>query len=102
MRRFNKKVDESAGFQTTFNKCHPDKIASGDAVGDNYSECLWRELDAAKKTEAKPEVIIFEEEEPEPPPPPPPAEKPVIKPVKQSSGARAVISLVFIFISMLI
>jgi hypothetical protein len=102
MRRFNKKVDESAGFQTTFNKCHPDKIASGDAVGDNYSECLWRELDAAKKTEAKPEVIIFEEEEPEPPPPPPPVEKPVIKPVKQSSGARAVISLVFIFISMLI
>jgi len=102
MRRFNKKVDESTGFQTTFSKCHPDKIASGDAAGDTYSECLWRELDAAKKTEAKPEVIIFVEEEPEPPPPPPPAEKPVIKPVKQSSGARAVISLVFIFISMLI
>jgi len=102
MRRFNKKVDESAGFQTTFNKCHPDKIASGDAAGDTYSECLWRELDAAKKTEAKPEVIIFVEEEPEPPPPPP-VEKPVIKPVtQQSSGARAVISLVFIFISMLI
>ena len=99
IRRF--KIDKSDGYHTTFNKCS-DKIASVDA----YAECLWNQLDRAKKTEAKPEVVIFVEEEPEPPPPvvEAPVEMPTIKPdpPKKAGAQTVILSLVFIFISMLI
>jgi len=98
MRRYNKKDDESLGFETTFNKCSDEKIASG----ETYEECLWTELGEAERTvNVVEEVEIFEEPEPEEPPPPPASiKRPIIK--AASGDTRAVISLVVIFISMLI
>ena len=98
MRRYNKKDDESLGFETTFNKCSDEKIASG----ETYEECLWTELGEAERTvNVVEEVEIFEEPEPdEPPPPPASIKRPIIK--AASGDTRAVISLVVIFISMLI
>ena len=98
MRRYNKKDDESLGFETTFNKCSDEKIASG----ETYEDCLWTELGNAERTvNVVEEVEIFEEPEPdEPPPPPASIKRPIIK--AASGDTRAVISLVVIFISMLI
>jgi len=98
MRRFNKKNDESTGFETIFHACDPD---TNTKEGETYAECLWRNLDKAEKTVAPTgveEVIIevveepveevVEEEEPE---------------KKKKAGAQAVISsLVIIFITLLV
>ena len=100
MRRYNKKDDESLGFETTFNKCSDEKIASG----ETYEDCLWTELGDAERTinvVVGEEVIFFEEEKPEPPEiSTVTIKRPIIK--AASGDTRAVISLVVIFISMLI
>jgi len=99
MRRYNKKDDESLGFETTFNKCSDENIASG----ETYEECLWTELGEAERTvnvveEPQP---VFEEPKVEAPQTSPVAiKRPIIK--AASGDTRAVISLVVIFISMLI
>ena len=102
MRRYNKKDDESLGFETTFYKCSDEKLASG----ETYEECLWTELGDAERTVPKREgeeeeffeevakpTVIKEEEKPA-------IKRPIIK--AASGDTRAVISLVVIFISMLI
>ena len=99
MRRYNKKDDESVGFETTFNKCSDENIASG----ETYEECLWTELGEAERTvnvveEPQP---VFEEPKVEAPQTSPVAiKRPIIK--AASGDTRAVISFVVIFISMLI